>query len=134
MTVTLVPIPSDAYHVPSFIMTQLHHVIEPGFHNILDLLHTPPLDDLGRFLGYCDAWTTVLLAHHDVEENSMFPILNAKLDFSRGTGAPQGDARRGRQVHHLRPCCSGRQHDIRYGVTSRDPRRCKGSPPDSSPR
>ncbi|KAK9350278.1 hypothetical protein V1523DRAFT_420346 [Lipomyces doorenjongii] len=80
--VTLVPIPSDAYHLPSFIMTRLHHVIETGFHNILDLLRTPPLDDLGNFLGYCDAWATVLLAHHEVEENIMFPILNTKLDFS----------------------------------------------------
>ncbi|KAK9366117.1 hypothetical protein V1509DRAFT_307047 [Lipomyces kononenkoae] len=78
-----VPIPTDVFQHPSFIMTRLHHVLETGFSNILDLLHNPPTDDLDNFLGYCDAWATSLLSHHDAEENTLFPILNTKLDFSQ---------------------------------------------------
>ncbi|KAK9234253.1 hypothetical protein V1525DRAFT_72747 [Lipomyces kononenkoae] len=82
MTVARVPIPTNVFEHPSFIMSRLHNIIESGFLNILDLLRTPPTDDLSNFLGYCDAWATMLIGHHDAEENSLFPILNTKLDFS----------------------------------------------------
>ncbi|KAK9369048.1 hypothetical protein V1509DRAFT_620966 [Lipomyces kononenkoae] len=83
MTVTRVPIPTDEFEVPSFYMARVHDVVETGLHNILKLLSIPPTDDLGNFLGYCDAWVTILIHHHETEEHMMFPFLNAKLDFSK---------------------------------------------------
>ncbi|KAK9316087.1 hypothetical protein V1522DRAFT_420719 [Lipomyces starkeyi] len=83
MTVRKVPIPTDPHEQPQFIMCRLHYAFETAFNNTLKLLEEPPCNDLHNFLGYCKAWCTTLISHHDNEERIMFPYLQRKLDFAK---------------------------------------------------
>ncbi|KAK9385738.1 hypothetical protein V1515DRAFT_617060 [Lipomyces mesembrius] len=71
----MVPIPTDPHEQPQFIMCRLHYAFETAFNNTLKLLEEPPCNDLNNFLGYCKAWCTTLISHHDNEERIMFPHL-----------------------------------------------------------
>ncbi|KAK9321530.1 hypothetical protein V1517DRAFT_170889 [Lipomyces orientalis] len=75
-------LPTDPHELPQFVMQRLHFVFEAAFYSILKHLEQPPQTDLCNFLGYCEAWCTSLLAHHDTEEHIMFPYLQRKLDFA----------------------------------------------------
>jgi len=45
----------------------VHDVFKLGHANILKQLENPPLDDLPNFLGYCNSWVSMIIAHHDTE-------------------------------------------------------------------
>ncbi|KAJ6632231.1 hypothetical protein B0H10DRAFT_2159604 [Mycena sp. CBHHK59/15] len=74
--------PSDPYQKLQYHMDNTHNTYKLGYETILPHLDNPPLDDLDNFLGYCRAWATSIVEHHDSEEEVLFPFLNQKLDFS----------------------------------------------------
>ncbi|KAK9350189.1 hypothetical protein V1505DRAFT_72825 [Lipomyces doorenjongii] len=82
MAVERLPIPTDPYVQTQFLMSRVHFAFETAFYNTLKLLEKPPYNDLNNFLGYCEAWCTTLIGHHDGEETVMFSYLQRKLDFA----------------------------------------------------
>ncbi|KAJ7640839.1 hypothetical protein DFH06DRAFT_1271425 [Mycena polygramma] len=74
--------PTDVYEGLQYNMAKTHDLYKLGYKTILPHLDNPPLDDLDNFLGYCRAWATSIVGHHDSEEDVLFPFLNKKLDFS----------------------------------------------------
>ncbi|KAK9246523.1 hypothetical protein V1506DRAFT_166353 [Lipomyces tetrasporus] len=83
MVAERVPLPDDPHQQQQEVMRRAHFAFETAFYNTLKILENPPRDDLRNFLGYCEAWCTTLVHHHDVEEAVMFPYLQAKLDFAK---------------------------------------------------
>ncbi|KAJ6588748.1 hypothetical protein B0H19DRAFT_1100954 [Mycena capillaripes] len=80
--VTSMPYPTDPYESLQYNMANTHDLYKLAYKTILPHLDNPPLDDLDNFLGYCRAWATSIVGHHDSEEEVLFPFLNKKLDFS----------------------------------------------------
>ncbi|KAI0330633.1 hypothetical protein GY45DRAFT_725809 [Cubamyces sp. BRFM 1775] len=75
-------VPTDPYDYIQWNMKLAHRTFEEGYNVIVSKLDDPPMDDLRNFLGYCEAWTQSVIDHHDTEEATLFPALNAKMDFS----------------------------------------------------
>lgn len=59
-----------------------HNTFKFGYDKIVAVLDDVPQADLRNFLGYCEAWAISIAEHHDCEEEVVFPLLNAKMDFS----------------------------------------------------
>ncbi|KAJ7128679.1 hypothetical protein C8R44DRAFT_667061 [Mycena epipterygia] len=74
--------PTDPYERLQANMAHAHDTYRLGYATILRHLEEPPMDDLDNFLGYCRAWASSIVGHHDAEEAVLFPFLNQKLDFS----------------------------------------------------
>jgi hypothetical protein len=76
--------PTDPYVSLQYNMANTHDLYKLAYKTILPLLEPEktPLNDLDNFLGYCKAWATSIVGHHDSEEEVLFPFLNTKLDFS----------------------------------------------------
>ncbi|KAJ7204653.1 hypothetical protein GGX14DRAFT_645750 [Mycena pura] len=74
--------PADPYVALQYNMANTHDLYKLAYKTILPHLDKPPLDDLDNFLGYCRAWASSIVGHHDSEEAVLFPFLNKKLDFS----------------------------------------------------
>ncbi|KAJ6624193.1 hypothetical protein B0H10DRAFT_749542 [Mycena sp. CBHHK59/15] len=74
--------PSDPYATLQYNMANTHETYKLAYNTIVPHLDKPPLDDLDNFLGYCRAWATSIVGHHDSEEAVLFPFLNSRLDFS----------------------------------------------------
>ncbi|KAJ7512632.1 hypothetical protein B0H11DRAFT_1698526 [Mycena galericulata] len=74
--------PTDPYESLQYNMANTHDTYKLAYKTIIPHLNNPPLDDLDNFLGYCRAWATSIVGHHDSEEEVLFPFLNQKLDFS----------------------------------------------------
>jgi hypothetical protein len=82
-----------------FNMTQVHNIIKSGYTSIVSRLDNPPMDDLGNFLGYCEAWVNTVDVHHHIEgpglailleqcahgatDAKIFAFLSSNLDFSK---------------------------------------------------
>lgn len=65
----------------------VHDAFKLGYHNILQHLDTPPLDDLPNFIGYCTAWAQNIVDHHDTEgasPSSTSKILRGQLMTCHG--------------------------------------------------
>ncbi|KAK9458608.1 uncharacterized protein V1516DRAFT_682152 [Lipomyces oligophaga] len=75
-------LPASVYARQQFAMKVIHITFEKGFENIISLLDKPPSDDLYNFIGYTRTWAISLLAHHQTEDEVLFPKLQEKLDFS----------------------------------------------------
>ncbi|KAJ3555622.1 hypothetical protein NP233_g12163 [Leucocoprinus birnbaumii] len=67
-----------------FNMVHVHDTFKFGYESIMKNLDNPTAtgEDLPNFLGYCLAWVTSIIHHHDIEEEAVFPFLNQKMDFS----------------------------------------------------
>ncbi|KAJ7741424.1 hypothetical protein DFH07DRAFT_838041 [Mycena maculata] len=74
--------PTDPYEALQYNMANTHDTYKLAYKTIIPHLDKPPLDDLDNFLGYCRAWASSIVGHHDSEEDVLFPFLNTKLDFS----------------------------------------------------
>ncbi|KAK7044583.1 hemerythrin domain-containing protein [Favolaschia claudopus] len=76
--------PTDPYVSLQYNMANTHDLYKLGYKTIMPHLEPEktPLDDLNNFLGYCRAWASSIVGHHDSEEEVLFPFLNTKLDFS----------------------------------------------------
>ncbi|KAI0324080.1 hypothetical protein GY45DRAFT_466949 [Cubamyces sp. BRFM 1775] len=75
-------VPANPYELLHWNMKLAHQTYEQGYNRILDLLSDMPKDDLANVLGYCEAWVYSVVHHHNTEEESVFPVLNEKMDFS----------------------------------------------------
>ncbi|KAJ7064923.1 hypothetical protein C8F01DRAFT_1128768 [Mycena amicta] len=73
---------TDIYAAMQYNMANTHDTYKAAYKTILPHLDNPPLDDLDNFLGYARAWASSIVGHHDSEEETLFPFLNTKLDFS----------------------------------------------------
>ncbi|KZW03313.1 hypothetical protein EXIGLDRAFT_246110 [Exidia glandulosa HHB12029] len=71
----------DTYDKLKFLMVRVHDAFKLGYHNILQHLDTPPLDDLPNFIGYSTAWAQNIVDHHDTEEALLFPFLSKHLNM-----------------------------------------------------
>ncbi|KAJ7485427.1 hypothetical protein FB451DRAFT_1229734 [Mycena latifolia] len=74
--------PTDPYVALQYNMANTHDLYKLAYKTILPHLDNPPMDDLDNFLGYCRAWASTIVGHHDSEEEVLFPFLSQKLDFS----------------------------------------------------
>ncbi|KAJ7754522.1 hypothetical protein B0H16DRAFT_1662884 [Mycena metata] len=74
--------PTDPYESLQYNMEKTHDLYKLAYETIIPHLDNPPLNDLDNFLGYCRAWASSIVGHHDSEEAVLFPFLNKKLDFS----------------------------------------------------
>lgn len=72
----------DPYNRLQFNMIHVHNTFKLGLERILPLLDNPPTNDIPNFLGYCEAWATGLVGHHESEELIVFPVLQTKIDMS----------------------------------------------------
>jgi len=66
-------------------MVRAHHTFKLGYNIIIRNLEESKdaiENDLPNFLGYCQAWSTSIIVHHDSEEEICFPFLNQKMDFA----------------------------------------------------
>jgi len=75
-------VPTDPYLSLQYNMANTHDLYKLAYKTILPHLDKPPLEDLDNFLGYCRAWASSIVGHHDSEEQVLFPFLSQKLDFS----------------------------------------------------
>ncbi|KAJ7126069.1 hypothetical protein C8R44DRAFT_874446 [Mycena epipterygia] len=74
--------PTDPFMSMQYNMANTHDTYKLGYKTIIPHLDKPPLDDLDNFLGYCRAWASSIVGHHDSEEEVLFPFLSQKLDFA----------------------------------------------------
>ncbi|KAI5118797.1 hypothetical protein M0805_005139 [Coniferiporia weirii] len=72
----------DYYELLHYNMIHAHNTFKLGYETIISLLGNPPEQDIGNFLGYCEAWALSIVHHHDTEEATVFPLLSKKMDFS----------------------------------------------------
>ncbi|KAF7318885.1 hypothetical protein HMN09_00224100 [Mycena chlorophos] len=79
---TTMAYPTDPYVSMQYNMVNTHDTFKAAYKVIMPHLDNPPLDDLDNFLGYTRAWASCIVEHHDSEEESLFPFLSTKLDFS----------------------------------------------------
>ncbi|KXN85853.1 hypothetical protein AN958_10751 [Leucoagaricus sp. SymC.cos] len=77
--------PTDPFEQLHYNMVRAHNTFKLGYENItkkLDQEKESIENDLPNFLGYCQAWATSIIVHHDSEEEIVFPFLNEKMDFA----------------------------------------------------
>ncbi|KAF5359578.1 hypothetical protein D9756_003160 [Leucocoprinus leucothites] len=78
------PFPTDPFEQLHYNMVRAHHTFKLGYSSIIKHLDDPKAitGDLPNFLGYCQAWVSSIISHHDSEEEMVFPFLNEKMDFA----------------------------------------------------
>jgi hypothetical protein len=79
----LAEVPKDPYDRLHWNMVHVHQIFKNGLERIIPLLKNPPKDDTVNLCGYLQAWATSIVAHHDTEELSVFPLLNTKVSMNR---------------------------------------------------
>ncbi|KAL0576471.1 hypothetical protein V5O48_005516 [Marasmius crinis-equi] len=80
------PAPSDPYELFQWNMIRAHENFQIGLDRILQLVQSPPTDDISHFCGYLQAWGAAIHAHHETEEAFVFPFLSTKMNMKEEEG------------------------------------------------